>query len=272
MAPARSEHAEMTLRPGEIHDDGRASLPPPQIFEFTLARDALLLDIDGTMLDIAATPEAVRVPATLKATLAILQQSTDGALALVSGRPLSVIDQLFAPLSLAAIGCHGAEWRRKAGEHPELRAAPLDTWTRSALLQSVSDLSGIRIEDKGYTLAFHYRSAPEQRRALEKRLAAQIGSGDSELCLLRGKSVFEVKPCAFDKGEAIAALMNIQPFEGRRPVFAGDDHTDEPALALVRRMEGIGISVGRNLPGAVRMLPAPYAVRTWLAQLARSAR
>lgn len=259
----------MTVHPGEIRNQIRPGLPPPQVSEFSVARDAFLLDIDGTLLDIAATPEAVRVPATLKATLAILQQSASGALALVSGRPLSAIDQLLRPLSLAAIGCHGAEWRKVPGEDAVLRATPLSPAMREALLETVADLPGIHIEDKGYTLAFHYRRAPEQKHALQKRLAAAIAPFAPELSLLQGKAVFEVKPCAFDKGEAIAALMNLPPFAGRRPVFAGDDHTDEYALAVIGRMGGVGISVGRKLPHATRMLPAPYAVRSWLAHLAR---
>jgi len=259
----------MNVRPTLIRHEPYQTLPAPQILEFSLGRDAFLLDIDGTLLDIAPTPESVRVPTALKATLAILQQSAGGALALVSGRPLSAIDQLFAPLSLAAIGCHGAEWRKRAGDNPELRAAPLASAMRGVLLRAVSDLPGIFVEDKGYTLAFHYRRAPEQKSVLQKRLAAAIKPFDSELSLLYGKSVFEVKPCAFDKGEAVAALMNVAPFAGRRSVFAGDDHTDEYALAVVRRMGGIGISVGRKLLDAERMLPAPYAVRSWLAHLAR---
>jgi trehalose 6-phosphate phosphatase len=246
------------------------SLAAPQVSEFSLARDAFLLDIDGTLLDIAPTPDSVHVPAALKATLAILQQSAGGAVALVSGRPLSAIDHLFAPVSLTAIGCHGAEWRKKPGEHPEFRARPLATEARNALLDAVSDLPEIKIEDKIYTLAFHYRGAPERKVVLEKRLVAQIASLNSELCLLHGKSVFEVKPCAFDKGEAIASLMERPPFARRRPVFAGDDHTDEYALAVVRKMGGIGISVGRKLRDAERMLPAPYAVRSWLGHLARN--
>lgn len=252
-----------------VRTGAQAVLAQPQVSEFSLARDAYLLDIDGTLLDIAATPESVHVPATLKATLATLQQSADGALALVSGRPLSAIDELFAPLSLAAIGCHGAEWRKRAGDNSEFRAAPLGDGVRNALLAAVSDLSGIRVEDKSYTLAFHYRRAPEQKFALQRRLATQIATSHPKLCLLHGKAVFEVKPCAFDKGEAVAALMNVPPFVGRRPVFAGDDHTDEYALAVIRRMGGVGVSVGRKLPDATRMLPAPYAVRSWLAHLAR---
>lgn len=259
----------MNVPPTFARTQPNPPLPVPRAAEFSLAFDAFLLDIDGTLLDIAATPESVRVPAPLKATLAILQQSTDGAVALVSGRPLSAIDQLFSPLSLAAIGCHGAEWRTSAGDNPELRAAPLTPAMRTQFLHAVSDLPGIFVEDKAYTLAFHYRRAPEQKGALQKRLATAIQPFDTQLCLLHGKAVFEVKPCAFDKGEAIAALMNVPPFSGRRPVFAGDDHTDEFALAVVRRMRGIGISVGRKLQDAERMLPAPYAVRSLLAQLAR---
>jgi len=251
--------------------DAPPALPAPQVSEFSFARDAYLLDIDGTLLDIAPTPDSVRVPATLKASLTILQQSADGALALVSGRPLSAIDRLFTPLSLAAIGCHGAEWRKKAGGHTEVRAARLSQNLRSALLAAVSDLPEIRIEDKGYTLAFHYRGAPTRKTVLEQRLATLIEPLQSEFCLLHGKAVFEVKSCAFDKGEAIAALMNVPPFAGRRPVFAGDDHTDEYALTVVGGLGGVGISVGRRLPGANRMLPAPYALRSWLGHLARAA-
>lgn len=263
---------------GHMNDAGHTAvraafpaLPQPQISEFSVAHDAFLLDIDGTLLDIAAAPESVHVPAPLKIALASLQRSAGGALALVSGRPLSAIDQLFSPLSLAAIGCHGAEWRKTAGDPPEFRAAPLAPAVRHALLEATSDIPGILVEDKGYTLAFHYRRAPEQRIALEKRLAAPMAAFQSELCMLQGKAVFEVKPCAFDKGEAVAALMNVPPFAGRRPVFAGDDHTDEYALAVIQRMGGIGISVGRRLPGAARTLAAPYAVRSWVAQLARTA-
>ena len=270
MAPPAMGYSELTVHPGEMRYDLRPGLPAPQVSEFVVAQDAFLLDIDGTLLDIAPTPESVRVPATLKATLAILQQSSGGALALVSGRPLSAIDQLFSPLSLAAVGCHGAEWRKTAGDSLELRAAPLADATRNGLLAAVADIPGILVEDKGYTLAFHYRRAPEQKIVLGKRLSAALAPFKSELCLLIGKAVFEVKPCAFDKGEAIAALMNVPPFAGRRPVFAGDDHTDEYALAVIGRMGGVGISVGRRLPDATRMLPAPYAVRSWLAQLART--
>ena len=240
----------------------------PNVSEISLTGDAFLLDIDGTLLDIAATPEAVHVPATLKKTLARLEALSGGAVALVSGRLLSGIDHLFAPLSIAAIGCHGAEWRKKPGETIERRAQPLPAELKEALSRTVSDLVGVRIEDKDYTLAFHYRAAPACKSVLETRLAAAIAPSSGELCVLRGKAVFEVKPCAFDKGEAIAALTRFPPFARRRPVFLGDDRTDEYAFAVVRQMGGLGISVGRKMADAERMLPAPHAVRSWLARLA----
>ena len=132
----------------------------PKTSEFFLAGDAFLLDIDGTLLDIAATPEAVHAPDALKRTLARLQELTSGAVALVSGRSLVSIDQLFSPLAIAAIGCHGAEWRKNPGEKLERRAQPLSAGLKDALCGTVADLSGVRIENKNYTLAFHYRSAP----------------------------------------------------------------------------------------------------------------
>ena len=252
-----------------VHERGaKPAAIPPDVSEFSLTRDALLLDVDGTLLDIAPTPESVDVPATLKATLTILHQSAGGAVALVSGRPLAGIDQLFAPLSLAAIGCHGAEWRKRRDGNVELRAPALADAIKKTFLEAVRDMPEIRIEDKEYTLAFHYRGAPERKSVLQLRLAALVAPHAADLCLLHGKSVFEIKPCAFDKGEAIAALMRLPPFAGRRPVFMGDDHTDEFAFTVVRRLGGIGISVGRRMPDAERMLPAPRAVRSWLAQLA----
>lgn len=240
----------------------------PKTSEFFLAGDAFLLDIDGTLLDIAATPEAVHAPDALKRTLARLQELTSGAVALVSGWSLVSIDQLFSPLAIAAIGCHGAEWRKNPGEKLERRAQPLSAGLKDALCGTVADLSGVRIENKNYTLAFHYRSAPSCKSILEARLANVIAPHSGDLCLLHGKSVFEVKPCAFDKGEAIQMLMGFPPFANRRPVFLGDDRTDEYAFAVVRQMSGVGISVGRKMPNAERMLPAPHAVRTWLGRLA----
>ncbi|HEX4157073.1 MAG TPA: trehalose-phosphatase [Rhizomicrobium sp.] len=246
------------------------SLPPPPLDAFfSLGSDALLLDVDGTIIDIAPTPEAVHVPQSLIHTLRCLQHETGGAIALVSGRKLATLDSLFAPLALAAIGCHGAEWRLQPGHPVEFRARPLPPEIRQTLFSVIAGAPQVRIEDKDYTLAFHYRSAPEVGPELEARLDRAILPFATELRLLRGKCVLEVKPRGFDKGEVIRALMQHPPFAGRRPVFLGDDTTDQDAFTALRELDGIGISIGRPMADAEFMLPDPQAARDWLAALAR---
>ena len=259
----------MTEKSAVADEDPDAQYPPGTIFRkvFSLAGDAFLLDVDGTILDIAPSPEEVRVPSSLKRTLALLIAESGGAVALVSGRGIDVLDRLFAPLVLVAIGCHGAEWRTEPDGPVAARAQPLSDDFKRGLLSLVADEPRIRIEDKHYTLAFHYRRAPDREAALQERLRRYIAPYSTELLLLRGKSVLEVKARSFDKGEAIEALMQRPPFAGRRPVFFGDDTTDEDAFAAVRELRGVGISVGRNMPDADLMVPTPRAVRLWLARL-----
>lgn len=242
------------------------SMPAPH--RFSLRTDAFLLDVDGTILDIAAAPEDVNVPELLKVTLGRLQQNANGAVALVSGREVASLDSLFAPLTIAAIGCHGAEWRVEAGGPVTARSEPLSDEIKRSLIDLVSNQPKIRVEDKGYTLAFHYRRAPDLKVKLEQRLLAFLEPLSSSLCLLHGKSVIEVKPRGFDKGEALQALMGTPHFLDRRPVFFGDDTTDEDAFAAARELGGIGIAVGRQMPETDLMLPNPHAVRLWLARIA----
>ena len=241
-------------------------MPPPDAF--SPRSDAFLLDVDGTIIDIAPTPEAVHVPETLKQTLGRLQEETRGATALVSGRKVAALDSLFAPLSLSAVGCHGAEWRVQPGRPIEVRSPPLTQDVKQAFLAAVTPVTGIRIEDKAYTLAFHYRSAPELGPMLERRLEQALVPYKSDLRLLRGKLVLELKPKNFDKGEVILDLMQQAPFAGRRPVFLGDDTTDEDAFRAVRGLGGIGISVGLPMQDAAYMLPDPQAARDWLGVVA----
>jgi trehalose 6-phosphate phosphatase len=240
----------------------------PPIGAFLLETDAFLLDVDGTIIDIAPTPEDVHVPKSLKHTLARLQSETHGAIALVSGRALATLDLLFAPLALAGVGCHGAEWRIRPNEPIAIRSHPLSPDVKQAFLSAIEDTPRIRIEDKRYTLAFHYRGAPELGPELGAQLDLAILPYTPELRLLHGKLVFEVKPRGFDKGEAVRALMQRRPFKGRRPVFLGDDTTDQDAFAVVHELNGVGISVGRPMADAEYMLPDPQAARDWLAAVA----
>jgi trehalose 6-phosphate phosphatase len=233
----------------------------------SLTGDAFLLDVDGTILDIAVSPEDVRVPSSLHRTLVLLVARSGGGVALVSGREITALDRLFGPLALTVVGCHGAEWRPEPGGPIVARAQPLSDDIRHSVLNLAAAEPRIRVEDKHYTIAFHYRHAPDRGAALEERLRRYLAPYAGELRLMRGKSVVEIKPLSFDKGEAIEALMQLPAFAGRRPVFFGDDTTDEDAFAAVRELHGVGISVGRNMPDAELMVPTPRVVRLLLARL-----
>jgi trehalose 6-phosphate phosphatase len=233
---------------------------------------AILLDIDGTLLDIASTPHDVQVPATLRKTLAKLHERTGGAIALVSGRPLSDIDLIFAPLRLSAVGGHGAEIRPSPNGHVnggDPNTLAKDIRRRFADIARLSE--GIIVEDKGYSVALHYRLAPDKQRAIEDAVAAIYGDLPSETIeVLRGKSVIEIKKVGFDKGTALRDLMSHSPFAGRRPIFVGDDLTDEAAFAVVPEFDGMAISVGRMVPGVTQRFEAPTDVRRWLERLAKA--
>jgi trehalose 6-phosphate phosphatase len=234
-----------------------------------LRRFAILLDIDGTILDFAPSPQQVAVPAELRQTLTRLDRLTGGALALVSGRPLSDIDLIFAPLKLSAIGGHGAELRARAYGKIVMRAKPLDAALKARLAR-VSDIGpGILAEDKGYSLALHYRLAPEKGdavRAAIETICAEIDHGTVEI--LPGKLVVEIKPAGINKAEAVRELMGLAPFAKRSPIFIGDDVTDEPVFGVMPQFGGLGFSVGRIAPAANGHFANPQSVRAWLARIA----
>jgi trehalose 6-phosphate phosphatase len=233
---------------------------------------AVLLDIDGTILDIAPTPGAVIVSASLRRTLLRLSRETGGALALVSGRSLGDIDLLFAPLRLPAIGGHGAEMRFSADDATETEPAQaLNGGLRERLAELAVGAPGVLVEDKGYSLAVHYRLAPEQEGRVKEAVAAIKADWPKEpIEVLPGKSVVEIKPAAFHKGAAIRELMQHEPFAGRRPIFVGDDVTDESAFAVMPEFKGMGFSVGRRAPGTAYCFAAPSDVRRWLERLSGS--
>ena len=233
-----------------------------------LGEVALLLDIDGTIVDIAPTPASVRVTPALKRVLPRLVRLTGGALALVSGRALADIDRLFAPLRLAAIGGHGAEFRPAHDDRPEARD-PLGL--ESELRRKLRAIAGAGVvaEDKGYSVALHYRLAPERETLVYdavNRICAE--PWDPPVEVLPGKSVIEVKHSGFSKATGVRELMTHAPFKGRRPVFIGDDTTDESVFAMLPELDGIGFSVGREVAGLAGHFDTPADVRTWLEQLA----
>ncbi|MEJ2378696.1 MAG: trehalose-phosphatase, partial [Pseudolabrys sp.] len=212
-------------------------------------RVALLLDFDGTLVDIAPTPDAVHVPAALCNALARLLQATGGALALVSGRPIADLDRRFSPLKLPIVGGHGAELRVREGETISA-VPPLPEALRRRLAEAQALDPGILVEDKGYSLALHYRNAMQSEEALRRHIAeALVGFPGERLEVLPGKALFEVKRPGVSKGESVRLLMRHAPFAGRVPVFIGDDITDETVFAQIPALGGKGYAVGRHFAG-----------------------
>jgi len=226
---------------------------------------ALFLDVDGTLLGFADRPGEVRVPDGLTRMLAALSARLDGALALVSGRPVEQLDALFAPLRLPAAGLHGLELR----SHGEVRHAPPAPDALAALLRHAAQVAaahpGTVVEDKGATMALHWRGNPGAEPVM-RELAHDAVRRLPGYRVQPGDHVLELRPEGADKGAAIMALMAEPPFHGRRPVFAGDDHTDEHGFEQVIARGGLAILVGDRSPSVARhRLPGPGAVHRWLA-------
>lgn len=239
---------------------------------------ALFLDIDGTLLDIAETPNSVTVPNGLPRLLETLANQFDGALALVSGRTLLDIDRLFARPELAAAGQHGAEIRLPGGvvELPAAGCADL-----AAMLPDIKAFAaarpGLLAEEKGRTIAVHYRLAPHYQAEIATFLDRLIRDHAEQIETIGGHRVFEIKPKAFNKGTAVARFMQAAPFAGRCPVFIGDDRTDEDGFAAVHTLGGHAVRVGMYGDSiADTRFSAPAELRAWLAlvsdALATSAR
>jgi trehalose 6-phosphate phosphatase len=239
----------------------RAGLPPAPRLDWVY-----FLDVDGTLIDIADTPDAVHVDSALLELIARLQQANGRAVALVSGRALSFLDQRLGTLRLPLAGQHGLERRDAAGQLWTNAAPPAaKSAIKDALVPVLARHPGLLLEDKGLTLALHYRLAPQlasYAHRLMTRLAAAAGAG---LEVQRGRRVAEIKPSGVDKGTAIAAYLTEPPFRGRRPVFIGDDLNDEHGFAEVNQVDGISIKVGRGASCARFRLPDVAAVRRWLA-------
>jgi trehalose 6-phosphate phosphatase len=240
------------------------SLPPPP--RLRTADIALFLDVDGTLLEIEREPGAVHVPERLCRLLEHLQRATRGALALVSGRSLDQLDRLFSPLRFSAAGLHGLE-RRNLGRRIVRAAREPDVLekARRRLAAFAAVNEGVLLEDKALTLALHYRNAPDAASAAiavaEQAAVESLGA----LVLLHGKMVCELKPPGMDKGRAIAAFLEEPPFMGRRPVFAGDDLTDEAGFATINARGGISVRIGHDGPTAAEFGHRDVAaVQTWL--------
>jgi trehalose 6-phosphate phosphatase len=261
--------AEVPVR--EDTPQSRKVSPQPLASELAprLGEYAILLDIDGTLLDLAPTPREVWVPPGLAETLGRLYDRTSGALALVSGRSLNDIDLIFAPEQFPAVGGHGAEMRISADrEAVATHAPPMDKELKRRLAAIARLSPGILLEDKGYSLALHYRLAPHAEKAIYAAVSLiRADLPNAPIEVLPGKCVCEIKQSGFDKATGVRELMTHEPFRGRRPIFIGDDVTDESVFAIMPDLGGLAFSVGRRAQGVTDHFDEPRDVRAWLARL-----
>jgi trehalose 6-phosphate phosphatase len=227
---------------------------------------AYFLDLDGTLLDIAPDPNLVHVDQELIQLLERLYRINGGAVALVSGRALSDLDRRLHPLTMPRAGQHGLERRDALGITRFHSGAPdAKERIRAALLPLLGRHPALGLEDKGLTLAVHYRQAPHLEDVVIETMSSLIAESHGALILQKGKCVAEAKPAYVDKGTAIDDYLTEKPFIGHRPVFIGDDLNDEGGFAAVNRVDGISIKVGMESSCARYRLPSVVAVRAWLA-------
>jgi trehalose 6-phosphate phosphatase len=230
---------------------------------------ALFLDVDGTLIDIAPSPDLVVIPPMLVPTLTALHSALGGALALVTGREIGVVDKMIAPLVLPVAGVHGAELRLPDGTlkgtpmHPELARI-----TRE-LQAFAAEHEGLLVEAKGRAVAIHYRLNPALGEDVEAFVRDVVDSGAAGLEIQPGKMVVEVRPAKIDKGRAISVFLETAPYIGKTPLVIGDDWTDEPGFRTANARGGRSIRVGRDKrpTEANESLADPEAVRTWLAAI-----
>lgn len=228
-------------------------------------RWTLFLDVDGTLLEFADDPQSVVAASPLLTLLQGLHVALDGALALVSGRALTELDRVFDCPAWAMVGLHGLEWRLADGTQRRLAVPEVDQERMRAAVQGLARrFAGVRREAKGLADALHCRRVPArfpQLLAAARAVVTELPGYEVQ----PGHLVVEFKPTITDKGRAVAELLRTAPFAGRRPVYVGDDLTDEHAFGAVNAAGGLSVRVGGRQPSAARCtLPDPRAVRHWL--------
>jgi trehalose 6-phosphate phosphatase len=219
----------------------------------------LFLDVDGTLLDIAVTPDQVVVPAMLPSTLDRLRRPLCGAVALVTGRSLASVDALIGRPSIDAAGCHGGEFRVGGRLLTDLEDESTFGAVATRLFNRLRTTPGAIVELKPVSVAFHYRSSTLTDAQARDLAAAAVAPEGDTLRLIAGKKVIEIMPEGVGKGAAIARFMELPPYRGRQPVFVGDDVTDEEGFAEVNRRGGISIRVGTERASLARFCIASVA-------------
>ena len=229
---------------------------------------SLFFDVDGTLIDIAPHPDDVVVAPSLVRDLGRALARYGGAVALISGRTVGNLDSLFDPLRLPASGVHGAEFRFRPDSVVETRGLELPVITWEQLMALLAPFPGVLVENKTYSFAVHYRTTPDLRLDLEAILAGFIANNpDLGLTLMPGHYVFELKSPAINKGAAISRFLELPEFRGRRPIFLGDDVTDQAGFDMVLANDGFAYSVGVPKPGVSGHFVNPATVREWLSSI-----
>lgn len=237
------------------------SLPPL----LPVAECAFFFDFDGTLVDLADTPDGVVVSPRVAPLLSALQQACDGAVAVVSGRPLAALDAFLGPLRFPAAGAHGAERREVDGRVSRVHAGdPRLQAMHARLSDTVAAHPGMLLETKDTALALHYRAVPGKAEVARAAAEAAVAAHADVFALQPGKMVYEIKPSGVDKGRAIETFLAGAPFANRRPVFLGDDLTDEKGFVVVNRLHGVSIKVGAGDTVAPYRLATVPAVLDWI--------
>lgn len=221
---------------------------------------ALLLDFDGSLVDIAPTPDSIHVPTDLLRNLRQLHHALGGATACISGRSLQDLQHYLGRSRMALVGSHGAElgstapvcriWQAQAAHcEAALRAWPLSL-----------------VERKPLGLALHWRLAPQAEPTI-RALVLHILQIFPSHRALQGKAVLELVPAHANKGQALQRLMQMPAFAGRTPIYIGDDCTDLAAIQAAQALGGHGLAVGTQLTAHVQAgFTSPQHVRQWLQQ------
>lgn len=250
-------------RPRRLCFSRMKQAPPPPALDW-----CLFLDVDGTLVELTDTPSQTAADPEIKSLLREVAERLGGAVALVSGRKIASLDELFAPLKLPSAGLHGVE-RRKAGgaiQGASFVDSQLDG-ARASIKQLVQEHPGTLFEDKERSLALHFRLAPQVADLMHRSIIDIAKPLGTNYHVQGGKMLFEIKPRGFNKASAIKAFMNEAPFSGRKPVFVGDDLTDQDGFAAVEARGGISIGVGDAVRGQYYMEDVT-AVRSWLGGIA----
>jgi trehalose 6-phosphate phosphatase len=227
---------------------------------------ALFLDFDGTLVEFAHHPDAITVPQGLTDTLLALQTDCNGAVAIVSGREIESVDKHLQMPTLAAAGAHGLMRRRAGGE---IEAAKIDAQAIAEITAELDQFAtfqdGLLVERKRHSVALHYRNAPHMEAQVIAAMRGIISAQDG-FHMMPGKMLVEARSVEAGKGAAISGFMAEPPFHGLRPVFAGDDVTDEDGFETTNALGGITIKIGDGPSVAQHRIASPVAFRAWLGE------